>query len=146
MHRVIAILVAAAASVLVTTSASADAVYHTAQVPLLAVGGAPGGGMVLNIHANGPTVYAHEVYLLKDAAPGSYQVTIHIYPASQNCTGSVLALPTATLDTNAVGNGKADVKFTPVDADGLRGLTVSAIWTVEGPADYATQCSIITLD
>ena len=102
--------------------------------------------MVMNIHANGPTVYAHEVYLLKHAAPGSYQVTIRIYPASQNCTGSVLPLPTATLDTNAIGTGKSDVKFTPADADGLRGLTVSAIWTVEGPADYATQCSIITLD
>ena len=146
MYRVIAILVAAAASLVVTTSASADAVYHTAHVPLQAVGNAPGGGMVMNIHANGPTVYAHEVYLLKHAAPGSYQVTIHIYPTSQNCTGSVLALPTATLDTNAIGNGGADVKFTPADADGLRGLTVSAIWTVEGPADYATQCSIITLD
>lgn len=146
MHRVTAILVAAAVSVLFTTSASADAVYHTAQVPLLAVGNAPGGGMVMNIHANGPTVYAHEVYLLKHAAPGSYQVMIHIYPTSQNCTGSVVALPTATLDTNAVGNGKADVKFTPADAEELRGLTVSAIWTVEGPADYKTQCSIITLD
>ncbi len=146
MHRFVPVLAAAVASVLLTASASADAVYHTAQVPLQPVGSAPGGGMVMNIHANGPTVYAHEVYLLKHAAPGSYQVTIHIYPTSQNCTGSVLALPTATLDTNAVGNGKADVTFTPADADGLRGLTVSAYWTVEGPADYATQCSVITLD
>jgi hypothetical protein len=146
MHRVIAIAVVVVAAITVATSALADAVYHTAQVPLQPVGSAPGGGMVLNIHANGPTVYAHEIYLLKHAAPGSYQVSIHLYPTSQNCTGSALTLPTATLDTNAVGNGRADVKFTPADAAAIRGLTLSAYWTVEGPASYTTQCSVITLD
>jgi hypothetical protein len=146
MYRVTVIVAAAVAAAALAAGAGADAVYHTAQVPLQPLGSAPGGGMVMNIHPNGPTVYAHEVYLLEHAAPGSYQVTIHIFPTSQNCTGSVLALPTATLDTNGVGNGKADVKFTPAEADGLRGLTLSAYWTVEGPADYVTQCSIITLD
>lgn len=146
MHRVIAITVAAVAAITLATSAFADAVYHTAQVPLEPLGSAPGGGTVVNIHANGPMVYAHEIYLLKHAAPGSYQVSIHIYPTSQNCTGSSLTLPTATLDTNAVGNGQADVKFTPADAASIRGLTLSAYWTVEGPASYTTQCSVITLD
>ncbi len=146
VHRLIAIMAAALAAIALATGAAADAIYHTAQVPLQGVGNAPGGGMVINIHANGPTVYAHEVYLLEHALPGSYQVTIHIFPTSQGCTGSVLALPTATLDANDVGNGRADVKFTPADADGLRGLTLSAYWTVEGPAAYVTQCSVLTLD
>jgi hypothetical protein len=127
-------------------SAAADAVYHATRIPLHGIGDAPGGGTVVNIHANGPVVYAHEVYLLRGGEPGSYQVTIHIYPASQDCTGEALDLPTAILETNAAGNGEADVKFTPADADGLRGLTVSAFWTAEGPASYTTDCSVITLD
>jgi hypothetical protein len=146
MPRVFALVGALVAAAVLAASAGADAVYHTAQVPLLPVGGAPGGGMVLNIHADGPTVYAHEIYLLKGATPGSYQVTIHIDPANLDCSSPAVVLPTAMLQTNSVGNGKADVKFTPADADGLRGLTVSAYWTVDGPASYATECSVITLD
>jgi len=42
----------------------------------------------------------------------------------------------------------ADIVFTPADADGLRGLTVSAMWTLwNGPAaTYATDCEILSLD
>jgi hypothetical protein len=148
MHRILAILAGTVAAVILASTALADAVYHTAQVPLEPVGSAPGGGQVLNIHVNGPTVYAHEIYLLKHAAPGTYQVTIHIYPTSQDCTGPTAVVPTATLTTNAVGNGQARHFFTPADADaaGIRGLTLSAFWTVDGPASYATQCSVLTLD
>jgi hypothetical protein len=146
MSRIFGFAVAATAAAVLAAAASADSVYHTTVVPLMPTGGAPGGGSVVNIHANGPTVYAHELYRLEHAMSGSYQVTIHIY-ANTTCADSPIAeIPTATLDTNAVGNGEADVKFTPADADGLRGLTVSAIWTVEGPATYATDCSVITLD
>jgi hypothetical protein len=148
MHRILAILAGTVAAVILASTALADAVYHTAQVPLNPVGSAPGGGQVLNIHADGPNVYAHEIYLLEHAAPGSYQVTIHIFPTSQDCTGLTAIVPTATLVTNAVGNGKAEHFFTPADADaaGIRGLTLSAYWTVDGPAGYVTPCSVITLD
>jgi hypothetical protein len=147
MRSFLLILVVAVAAAVFAAAAAGDAVYHTAQLPLQPLGGAPGAGTVINIHANGPTVYAHELYLLKGAPPGSYQVTLHIYPASLSCSGlPVLDLPTASLQTNAVGNGEADVKFTPSDAAGLRGLTVSAYWSVVGPAGYATACSLITLD
>ena len=146
MNRIIAITVAVTAAAVLTAAAVADGVYHTAQVPLHGLGTAPGGGQVINIHANGPVVFAHEVYLLQGAAPGTYQVTLHVYPGSTNCTGSVVLIPTATLETNSVGNGKADAVFTPADANGLHGLTLSAYWTVNGPAAYATDCSIITLD
>jgi hypothetical protein len=144
--RLIVIASAVVAAGALAAGAAADAVYHTTRIPLQGVGDAPGGGTVINIHANGPVVYAHEVYLLDRAEPGSYQVMIHIYPGSQDCTGEALDLPTATLDTNAAGNGEADVKFTPAEADGLRGMTLSASWTVDGPANYATDCSVITLD
>jgi hypothetical protein len=144
--RFIVIVTTVVVAGVLAASAAADAVYHATRIPLHEIGDAPGGGTVVNIHANGPVVYAHEIYLLRDAEPGSYQVMIHIYPASQDCTGEALDLPTAILETNAAGNGEADVKFTPADADGLRGLTVSAFWTAEGPASYTTDCSVITLD
>jgi len=58
---------------------AADAVYHTQHMQLAAVGGAPlRSGFVQNIKANGPTIYAHEIYVLKGAAPRStYTVTNH---------------------------------------------------------------------
>jgi hypothetical protein len=141
---VIAAGACAAASV---QAASADQAYHTERLALHAVtSGAPGGGMVVNAHANGPNVYAHEIYVLNHAAPGTYQVTLHIFPTSLNCTGTSLALPTAMLTTNGEGNAKADAKFTPADAAAIRGLTLSAFWTISGPATYATDCTVITLD
>jgi hypothetical protein len=50
--------------------------------------------------------------------------------------------------SNAAGNGLADIVFTPADADGLRGLTVSARWTLwsRATAAYATDCEVIRLD
>ena len=129
------------------STASADQAYHTERLALHAVtSGAPGGGMVVNAHADGPIVYAHEIYVLNQATPGMYQVTLHIFPTTLDCTGTSLALPTAMLTTNGEGNAKADVKFTPEEAAAIRGLTVSAFWTISGPATYATDCTVISLD
>jgi hypothetical protein len=143
------ILVLAATAVLAATfvgTATADRVYHTEHLALSGVGGAPGGGMVVNIHPNGPNVYAHEIYTLSQAVPGSYQVLLNVFPTSLNCTGSSTAIPTATITTNAGGNGRADVKFTPEDVGALRGMTFSISWTVAGPATYVTACTVVTLD
>ena len=61
----IAILVA-----LPVTIANADAVYPSQHIPLHPVGTAPlTTGFVENIHANGPNVYAHEVYVVAGAVP-----------------------------------------------------------------------------
>src|SRR5215204_6194317 len=126
-------------------SAAADPVYHTERLELTGVGGAPGGGMVVNVHANGPNVYAHEIYVLRHAVPGMYQVVLTVFP-SQDCTGTSVPIPTAMIETNATGNGKADVKFTPEDVAPFRGTTVSIIWTATGPATYVTDCTAVTLD
>jgi len=142
-------VVACASSLVVSlgTGASADATYHTARIALASPTGAPGGGTVINIHADGPRVYAHEVYLLHGVSPGDYAITLTIYGTTHDCSGPVaLALQTATVSTNAVGNGRSDVVFTPEQAAPLRGLTVSAVWTATGPADYTSVCSVITLD
>lgn len=150
MPRIITGLVATTCLLLlqlgVATDAHADGTYRTTRIPLTAAGGAPGTATVVNIHANGPKVYAHELYLLRGATPGTYAVTLHLYPTSQDCTGPVLLLPSASIVTNAVGNGFADVFFTPEDAAGLRGLTVSVVWTFDGPAAFSSACNVVTLD
>jgi hypothetical protein len=147
MRQFMAVLAAVVFAAAFVSAASADQAYHTERLALHAVtSGAPGGGMVVNAHADGPNVYAHEIYVLNGAAPGTYQVTLQIFPTSLSCTGGSVVLPTATLTTNAHGNGKADAKFTPEDAASIRGLTLSAFWTISGPATYATDCTVITLD
>jgi hypothetical protein len=139
-----AVIVTAAATLAGT--AAADAIYHTQRFLLQGVAGAPGGGTVVNIHPNGPQVFAHEIYTLRHAAPGTYAVVLNAFPTSTNCTGTKLAIPTATLETNGSGNGLADVKFTPEDAAGLRNMTFSISWTVTGPATYVTACSVVQTD
>jgi hypothetical protein len=143
------VLVLAAIAVLgaaFVATAAADRVYHTERLELSGVGGAAGGGMVVNVHPNGPNVYAHEIYTLTHAVPGEYQVSLNLFLTSLDCTGATAALPTATLTTNATGNGRADVKFTPQDAAAIRNMTFSINWTVVGPATYVTACTVVTLD
>jgi hypothetical protein len=146
MRGIISLLVATLGAAILVASAAADAAYHTERLELAGLAGAPGGGMVVNVHTNGPQVYAHEIYTLRGAVPGTYQVTLNVFPTSRDCTGPALAFPTATLNTNARGNGRADVKFTPEDVAAFRGMTFSLSWTVAGPATYATGCTVVVLD
>jgi hypothetical protein len=127
-------------------AAAADAVYHTERLELSGLAGAPGSGTVVNIHTNGPQVYAHEIYTLRDAVPGTYEVILTVFPTSLDCTGMALAFPTATLETNTSGNGQADAVLSPEDVTGFRGMTFSLTWTVTGPATYVTGCTVVVLD
>lgn len=146
MRQILVLMASAVVAAAFVGTAAADRVYHTERLELSGVGGAPGGGMVVNIHPNGPNVYAHEIYTLRQAVPGTYQVSLNVFPTSLNCTGTSLAIPTATLVTNGGGTGRADVKFTPEDVAALRGMTFSISWTVDGPATYQTACTVVILD
>jgi hypothetical protein len=146
MRRILGLVAVALGAAALAGDAAADAVYHTERLELAGLAGAPGGGMVVNVHTSGPQVYAHEIYTLRDAVPGTYEVTLNVFPTSLDCTGTALAVPTATLVTNANGNGRADVKFTPEDVAGFRGMTFSLSWTVTGPATYVTGCTVVVLD
>ena len=131
--------------------ARADGTYHSQHIALAPVGDAQlRAGFVENIHVNGPNVYAHENYVLNGAdADVSYQITLSIWAANTECSGEPsLAINTAVLTTNVTGNGKAQAVFTPEDADGLRGSTVSAMWTVSDGTSvvYATDCEVLQLD
>jgi hypothetical protein len=146
MRTVLTLILAAGLALGLTGSAAADEVFHTEQLALQGVAGAPGGGMVVDVHANGPNVYTHEIYSLSQAVPGTYQVVANLYPASLTCTGPRFPERTAEITTNAVGNGLADVFFTPEMVGVLRGSTLSISWTVIGPATYVTGCTVVTLD
>jgi len=131
--------------------AGADGTYRSQHIALTPIGDAPlRTGFVENIHVNGPNVYAHENYVLNGAdAEVSYQVTLSIWAANTECSGEpTVQIDTAVLTTNVAGNGKAQAVFTPEDADGLRGGTVSGMWTVSDGASvvYATDCQVLQLD
>src|SRR5205814_2022577 len=102
--------------------------------------------MLVNIHANGPIVYSHEIYVLRHVVPGTYTATLMLSPFSLDCSGPTFSIPITTIETNAEGNGRADAKATPEDVDGLRGATVSIRWSVTGPAEYVTGCTVVTMD
>lgn len=143
----IALLLAA----LMAIPVAADQVYRTERLPLAPTDDAPlRSGSVVNIHANGPRIYAHEVYMLNGAEPNtSYDVVLNVYTQNLECVGDAnLALPTATLTTNVAGNGRADAFFAPEDVEGLRGSAVSAYWSVgrDGDVTYVSGCTQITLD
>jgi hypothetical protein len=151
--RRIAILASITSLALLGTglAAHADRAYHAAHIALSPVDGAPlRNGFVENIHADGPNNYAHEIYVLGGAEPNAtYEVSLSIWTENLACSGSpTLAMTTATLTTDAAGNAVGQKVFTPADADGLRGHTVSAMWTVsqDGTAAYTTDCEVITLD
>ena len=131
--------------------ASADRVYHTEHLNFVAVGGAPlRSGFVQNIKAEGPRVYAHEIFVLNGArARTTYTVTRDFFFLDPNCSGAlVFHSPVATLQTNASGNAKADVFVRPADVAGFEGVH-GVMWTVRqagGAVAYRTRCTAVTLD
>jgi hypothetical protein len=149
--RKLLLLAAAGATLVFSDSAVGDAVYHSRHVALQPVAGAPlQSGFVQNIHANGPNVYAHEVYVLNGAqASTTYQVVLLIFPFSTSCSSEPATIPTAILRTNGHGNGKAQAFFQPTDVPPpLRGSSHGLIWQLSsgGTIVYETSCSAVTLD
>jgi hypothetical protein len=130
--------------------AAADRFYHSQHFELQPVGTSPlRSGFVENIHANGPNVYGHEVYVLTAAAPDTtYQVTLLLYPFDVTCSTAPASVPTAQLVTNGAGNGQADFFFAPGDVPTVvRHATHGIRWTVSRPSSsYETACSAVTLD
>lgn len=146
------LLTAVVAALLVVTAqgtALADATYHAAHIDLHAVGSAPlRFGFVENIHTQGPNVYAHEIYVLNGAVPGSqFDVSLSVYPLDTTCSTAAMPLgTTATFTTNQAGNGHADHVFAPADAAGFQG-THGVIWEMtDGNATYRSNCETVTLD
>ena len=130
--------------------AAADKVYHSQHIALEPVGGAPlRNGFVQNIHANGPKIYAHEIYRLNGAAPKtSYEVHLMAYPFDTKCSVTPADFGFTPLETNRAGNGRADRFFTPdqvpPEARGTHGIRWEV--TLSGVVVYETGCETVTLD
>ena len=131
--------------------AHADATFHTERIPLMPVNGSPlHTGFVIDTHANGPIVYAHEVYVLNGAQPDTtYHVQLLGFANGTNCTGAPLVtIPEATLMTNVSGNASGDLFFTPEQVAPFRHSTVQLQYQVLGPTGlaYETPCVVVGLD
>ena len=154
-HRIASAAVASAAIAgAFAPGAAGDAVYHTQHLAIEAVGDAPlRSGFVNNIKANGPRVYAHEIYVLNGASPRTtYTVTNHFVVGDPDCDtteghGFDASFVTAEFTTNRSGNGRADIVIRPADVGGLTG-THSTSWTIESAAGdvYRTGCTTVELD
>jgi hypothetical protein len=135
---------------LVALPASADGTYHSGHYAFAPVAGARlRSGFVENIHPNGPIIFAREQYVVNGAVPNTtYDVVLMIFPLDTSCTSTPIQMLTATITTNAAGNGTAYHVFTPADATGLHGLTIGGIWTLQanGTTVYTTGCGKVTLD
>lgn len=149
--RMLAFVVTALAFVALPSFASADAVYHTEHLDLEAIGGAPlRSGFVQNIKAEGPEIYAHEVFAVNGAQPTTtYTVSRNFFYLDPECDG-VLVFPSdvAVLETNAGGNATADLFVTPSEVAGFEGVH-GVTWAVKNPTGavaYRTQCTAVTLD
>ena len=154
MVRILRALVASVAlSALSVGAVTADAVYHTERLALEPVGGAAGSGMVVNIHPNGPEVFAAERYALRGAEPNaSYTVSLIVDASDLDCDfESLTIVMKADLRTNAAGNGTspADFFFTPGGVPPcLRNATFPIHWevTLGGVLTHMTDSTIVTLD
>jgi len=136
-----------------STNVNADGVYRTERISLHALGGSPlRSGSVTNIHANGPVVYANELYHLKGAkANTTYQVILKVYVGSANCSGTPTVLgPTATFTTNRAGNGHGKARFAPAAVFGFPKAPVvhGVNWEfrIGATAAYETGCQKVVLD
>lgn len=150
LGRALTVLISAIAFALLAPIVAADSVYHTEHLALMPIGDAPlRSGFVQNIKAQGPTIYAHELYVLNGAIPKeTYTVSNDFYTGDAGCDGDPFSTVTAVMTTGAGGNARADVFFVPADAEGFEGVH-GVRWTVRNSAGtlvYQTRCTAVTLD
>ena len=131
----------------------ADASYHTERLALMPVGGSAGTGMVVNIHPNGPTVFATERYAVRGAEPEStYTVFLIIDASDLDCDFESLSIQMkAELVTNVAGNATspADFYFTPEGVPScLRDASFPIHWevTLDGTVTHISETTTVTLD
>lgn len=136
-------------AILPVSAANADQTFHSERIPLMPVGSAPlQTGFVVDIHANGPQIYALERYVLVGSVPNStFSVSTSAW-FTPGCTGApFIVLPDATFMTNTAGNGEGSSVIRPAVVQGLHGTTLYLIWTVtNGSATYRTECITVPLD
>ena len=151
MRLFLLIVSAATVAALLPAVAGADRVYHSEHLRLTPMNGAPlRSGFVENIKAEGPRVYAHEIFHVNGArARTTYTVTRNFFFLDPECSGQLVFLSdVATLRTNLSGNARGDVFVRPSEVEGFEGVH-GVRWTVQdssGAVAYQTRCTAVTLD
>lgn len=153
LFRRVSSIVAVAAlvtSLALAVPASADQAFHTQRIPLSPVADAPlKSGAVIDIHTQGPTIYAQERYILVGAeVETTYLVTLLVY-SDPGCAALLFPIPTATMTTNAAGNAHGKATFYPQDVEGLPRVTYYIDWQIRaqgGAVAYRTGCIPVMLD
>ncbi len=148
-------LAVAGVAVLLTIGAastvSADQVYRTERISLHAIDDAPlRSGSVVNIHANGPKVYAMERYLLNGALTNhDYEIALNVHLFDTSCGIEAVEFFRLPISTNAAGNGHTNAPtIAPEAVEGLAG-DHGVNWIVYdsgGTAVYETGCEDVALD
>jgi hypothetical protein len=151
--RLLCLGVVAIVALIAATPAAADQVHHTTRSAFHAVGDAPlRSGFIANIHANGPNVFAHEVYTLNGALPNTtLQVVAHVYFDDLNCGGTPnVSLPVGELTTNRAGNATDDIVLSleAANALGFRNATGADRWEIllDGEVVYESDCTLAIAD
>lgn len=150
---VVAFLLTAALGI---TTVRADRAYHTERLPISA-SGLPGHpelrtGAVVNIHAEGPVVWAIEEYMVNGAAPDTtYWVVIEVTVNGDCSEGPDAQLPTVPLVTDARGNARGMATFAPEDVAEFPKIPVHGRWSLRldspnGPEAYGTACTLVVID
>lgn len=148
LSRLIGIAMIIVVSIATAAPAAADQLHHTTRSEFHPVADAPlKSGFVLNIHANGPNVFAHEVYSLKDAIPNTtFQMRINVHVDDLSCSEPpTVSLVVDEITTNGAGNATGDLIVPPelIDALGLRNVVGADQWDVllDGEIIYRSDCA-----
>ena len=131
-------------------TARADQTFHTTRYALLSVIDGSVHGAVIDIHTQGPRIYAQERYVLRDVLPGqTYVMNLYAY-SDPDCTDLVVPVPgTATMTANTAGNAHGATTFFPAALEGLPRTTYHLRWQVtdtSGAIVYQTACEAVALD
>lgn len=153
ISRLASIAMAAISIVVMMAPAAADQAHHTSRSEFHAVDDAPlRSGYILNIHANGPNVFAHEVYSLNGAIPNTtFQVVAHVYFDDLTCGGDPnVSLPIGDITTNNAGNATDDIVLSldAANALGFRNVSGADLWQIllDGEVVYQSECTLATAD
>ena len=149
MRKVLAAIIGALFVLGGASTASADSTYPTQRMTLQPIGDAPlRSGSVVNIHAEGPTVYAVERYMLNGALPDhDYEMALVVTPFDPSCSTPAVEFLRTPISTNAAGNAHGGARFVPEQTAGLAG-SHGVNWVVfDGEtAVYETGCQVVVLD
>lgn len=131
-------------------AAHADQTFHTTRYALSSVADRSVHGSVIDIHAQGPTIYAQERYALRNVGPGQmYVMNLSAY-RDLGCSDLVVSVTgTATLTANVAGNAQGATTFAPAAVAGLPRQTYFLRWQVTdrtGAVAYQTDCVAVALD